>query len=70
MNEDKQLPLDEVLFGSKPAATAEPEPPLAEVISLYYREGLPKSGSSQNKARQSAGLWPAEEVRSSAWRES
>ena len=39
MPAEKQIPLDELLFGSKLDRTAKRVPSLAEVISVCYREG-------------------------------
>lgn len=60
MAEEKQIPLDELLFGPKPDPRAKPESTLAKIISVWYREGLARSFRGQ-AAQRSALPKPLEE---------
>jgi hypothetical protein len=53
MAEEKQIPLDELLFEKGPDAAAKPVPSLAEAISVYYREGLARASRDQAAQRSS-----------------
>ena len=53
MPEEKQIPLDELLFGAKADSTSKREPSLAEVISDCFRNGRAKSRRDQAAQRSS-----------------
>ena len=60
MVDEKQVPLSELLFGPKLDAAAQPEPSLAEVVSVCYREGLASARRGQHGHRSSLPRPPGE----------
>jgi hypothetical protein len=63
MAEEKQMPLNELLFGPKPERTAEAVPSLAKVIAVWCRYALARSRRGQAARSSSLPQPPGEPKR-------
>jgi hypothetical protein len=57
---EKQIPLDELLFGPKSEPTDKPVPTLADAISVCFREGQAQLRRDQPARRSSLPRPPGE----------